>query len=188
MKCRIFFIGIILSFYNLGIAQEINDVENNEDNVHIKYNARTGVASMYPTYEVKQNGYIIFEIIDINLFRYSVTLTELQNNVINSTKLSEGNTQINVDPVIFNLTDINLNIQVIPVTANVETKALSDIGKNRSVKEKEIERKKIKIQKEESKYLLAKGRIDKINEIDVQLLKVNSKLSYLNDLTETIPS
>lgn len=152
------------------------------DKVEISYDARKGLASIYPPYEVSQNGYIIFEITDINLFRYSITLTELQNNVINSTKLSEGNTQVSIDPALFNLTDLNLNIQVIPVATNAETKALADLEKDKSDKETEIERKLNEIQNQESEYLAALSRIEAVSEIDKKQLKINSELSYLNSI------
>lgn len=186
MKTTFMLIAITLNFSFICFSREKN-IDNDKkklDSLIIRYDARTGIASKYPPYEVDQNGYIRFEVNNINLFRYSVTLTELQNNVINSSKLSEGNTQVSIDPMIFNLTDVNLNIQIIPVAPNDFTKALSAIGEEKSEMMKKIERKEKEIQKEEAQYSVAKKRIDRVNEIDLQLETNKSNLNYLTSIGE----
>lgn len=156
------------------------------EKIQIKFNAQKGIADQYPSYEVKQNGYIVFEVEDINLFRYAVTLTEIQNNVINSTKLSEGNTQININPTIFNLSDLNLNIQIGPiVTTNQRTTALVNFEKVINDNKREMESTLLDIEKNNTTYLAKKERIDKINELKIKSLQFNSSINYLKGLDKS---
>lgn len=169
----------------LGFGQNLESKSDKRDIIDISYDARKGIMlNDKPPYVVSQNGYIIFEIKDINLFRYSVTLTELQNNIINSTKLSEGNTQVSIDPTVFNLTDLNLNIQVVPVVPSDETKALVDLEKEKTDIKKKIEKKKTEIQNAESEYLNSLTRVEKFNKIEEELIELRSELSLLTGIDE----
>ena len=186
MRIKIITLTILLLSYNLTFSQKKCKIIDEKDinKVVVNLNARTGIIENdnYPPYEVNENGYIILEIEDINLFRYNITISEFQNNVINSTKLSEGNTQINIDPTVFNLSDLNLDIEVM-------THAITDKTKKLRKMEKEIDKlydKKNKLDQEfqinESKYFDTKSRLNHILEIDTEILILNANLDNLTSI------
>jgi len=145
----------------------------------ISYNAQTGNATKYPVYKIFQDGYIIFEIRDINLFRYTVTLTQVQNNVINSTRLSEGNTEININPNIFSVSNLALDLPSFYVKKDLDTKVLSDFTKVQSDTELSMSRKKWEIEESVSNYKNAIERCNKREEINNKIADIDSNISKL---------
>lgn len=84
------------------------------DTVYVRFNAYKDSLGLNPIIPVHQNGIIIFEVTDINLFRYKVSHIQVQDNIVNSTPLSEDNdVEIEFDPSAFNLTSLDLNIPIL---------------------------------------------------------------------------
>jgi len=157
-----------------------------QDSLHIIFNARTGNLNTYPPYEVNQDGYIIFEIQDINLFRYSISVTELQDNIINSTNLSEGKTLINVDPSFYNLSNINLQIPNETKANNKEENAVQMLTIEKSIEDKEleIERHIIDSQINDAKYFDAKNRDTKRNDLAIEISELQKKIDATSNKKE----
>ncbi len=150
----------------------------------ITYNARNGNMNIYPVYRVKQNGYIIFEVKDINLFRYKVTLTEQQNNIINSTNLSEFKSETFIDPTNFNLIDNTLNIQIIPISIPKESVKLIPLVKRKNKIERMIEKKTNEIIQNDIKFSECQKRNEKRALIDFYRSNIDTRIVSLKDSAE----
>ncbi|MFI2744344.1 hypothetical protein ACG2LH_16535 [Zhouia sp. PK063] len=110
------FLYVSLSFGQATSDQKVTDKEKKESSLNIEFSVREDlINTLPPDYEVNQNQYIEIKLKDVNLFRYSVSLTEKQNNFINSTELSQGNTQIKIDPSTFGINDIELKVELSPI-------------------------------------------------------------------------
>lgn len=154
------------------------------DSLIIEYDARADSSSEYPPFELKQNGYIRLKIKNINLLRYSVELIEQQNNVINSTKLSENNTNINIDPNIFNLSNKELNFQtLLPVPLSNKGTLVLD----RKINEKYIQQKRLKneLDSKSTRYLVEKARFDSLTLIDNTIKYLEDELNLYKDSSES---
>ncbi len=170
----------ILTIANTFGQKHKSDTTDNK-NLEIVFNARSSSIDHHPVYEIDQDGYITLEINDINLFRYSVDLTEIHNNVINSTRLSEGNTKVNIDPSLFKLANINLNVNVASIQKSNEAKELARINLKRIDLKKKKENAVHALKDAEYYYYKCKSRIDSIGKIDNKLENIKDGISLLGD-------
>ena len=188
---------VIFSLGILVLAQSQNEdkikaqlkKDGSKDTLIITYDASKGEISDYPLYTVNQNGSIIFKIKDINIFRYSVSLTETHDNIINRTKLLERNGPgANIDPTLFNLTDLSLNYPPLFFvnTADTSVKKLKQHEIEISKIQYKIEEKKNEIQQEESKYLVAMSRRDTSKSIDQKKESLEDEEESLNNYLKTM--
>ena len=179
-KYTILFVLSMLTIANTFGQKHKSDTTDNKK-LEIVFNARSSYIDHRPVYEINQDGYITLEIKDINLFRYSVDLTEIHNNVINSTRLSEGNTKVNIDPSLFKLANLNLNVDAASVKKSQEAIDLAKLDLDRS----EMYRNKKKVDQElrdkEYQYFKCKDRIKEIRDFDQELDNIKDGLKILNN-------
>lgn len=101
---------------------QMDNKKSQNDSLKIKYNAIDGILTPKKDFKISQNGYIIIDIEDINLFIYSLEIKELQNNIISSTTVSENDALVNINPEIFNFKEYfeNKSNFLIPIPENKE--------------------------------------------------------------------
>lgn len=152
------------------------------DSLFIKFDAITQNydASQQTPFTIPKDGNIVFEISNINLFLYNVSVYEEQNNIINNTNLNTITNNFTLDPVQYNLNDVTLSIKGLNYAALSVTKEIEE-------KEKVIHNFTNQIkQTEDTLNIISnvlseiKVKIDKIKIIDKRLVEIENKLSSVN--------
>lgn len=74
----------------------------------------------YRSLIMDKEEFIEVEIKNVNLFLYSIKLSEIQNDVINDSRLNENNTSLIINPVNYDISDVAIrNIIIPPITSNI---------------------------------------------------------------------
>lgn len=145
------------------------------DTLVVHYNARTGVVTKNFPYRLKDEGTVVFKVDEINLLRYNLTLTEMQNDIISSEHLAEGNSQVNIDPAIFNVTSSDLDIQITPVSMTPEAIKLKSKEEEQRFIEIRLGMKKEAIENNRREHTLLSDRINTRNYFVAEKRKQDSR-------------